>query len=51
MSELKIMEFWKFDEADLGALPDGGPVSFGQDAAGELYVLFQSGQISRITAA
>jgi len=39
------------DEADLGALPDGGPVSFGQDAAGELYVLSQSGQISRITAA
>lgn len=39
------------DEADLGALPDGGPVSFGQDASGELYILSQSGQISRITAA
>jgi glucose/arabinose dehydrogenase len=38
------------DEADLGELPDGGPVSFGQDADGELYVLFQSGLISKIVA-
>lgn len=38
------------DEADLGDLPDSGPVSFGQDAAGELYVLSQSGLISKITA-
>ena len=38
------------DEADLGELPAGAPISFGQDADGELYVLFQDGLISRITA-
>ncbi len=38
------------DEADLGELPADAPISFGQDAAGELYVLSQEGQISKITA-
>lgn len=38
------------DQADLGELPAGGPVSFGQDADGELYVLFEGGSLQRITA-
>ncbi len=38
------------DEADLGELPDSGPISFGQDAAGELYVLSQSGLVSKLVA-
>ena len=37
------------DEADLGDLPQGAPVSFGEDADGELYVLFDGGQIVRLT--
>ncbi len=37
-------------DEDLGALPQASPVSFGQDADGELYVLFQGGQLVRITA-
>ena len=37
------------DEADLGPLPEGAPVSFGEDADGELYVLFDGGQIVRLT--
>ncbi len=38
------------DQADLGALPASAPLSFGQDADSELYVLFQDGLISKITA-
>ena len=37
-------------DEDLGALPHPSPVSFGQDADGELYVLFQGGQMVRLTA-
>lgn len=37
-------------DEDLGALPLPNPVSFGQDADGELYVLFQEGGLVRITA-
>ena len=36
------------DQRDLGPLPDQGPVSFGQDASGELYVLSQSGSVARL---
>lgn len=38
------------DQADLGALPASAPVSFGQDADNELYVLFEGGQLVRLTA-
>ena len=42
----------KVDQADLGlTAPEGFVVSFGEDAAGELYVISLNGGVYRIDAA